>query len=119
MLPQTKLVKGVDSMIKVHLFMFSLRYLRFAGHLCSCPPMGVAATIGLGCITPLHVASRLPFCLGLRFFLSCESAVDYFSSAVWEEWQLPLFTLPSEGVATVIIRYSLPSRGDDEQAFLG
>ena len=68
--------------------------------ICRCLPLvycvrGVAVTIGLGCITPLHVASRLPFCLGLRFFLSCESVVDYFSSTVWEEWQLPLFMLPS------------------------
>ena len=49
-LPQTKLVKEVDSMIKVSLYMFSLRYLRFAGHLCSCPPTGM-----------IHLCSRLPY----------------------------------------------------------
>ena len=49
-LPQTKLVKEVDSMIKVSLHMFSLRYLRFAGHLCSCPPTGM-----------IHLCSRLPY----------------------------------------------------------
>ena len=47
-LPQTKLVKEVDSMIKVSLHMFSLRYLRFVGHLCSCPPTGM-----------IHLCSRL------------------------------------------------------------
>ena len=36
---------------------------------------GVAATIGLGCITSVHVVFRLPFCLWWRFFLSGESVV--------------------------------------------
>ena len=68
--------------------------------ICRCLPLvcrveGVAATISLGCVTPLYVAFKLPFCLWLKLFLSCESAVDYLSSVVQEEWQLPLFTLPS------------------------
>ena len=32
---------GVDSMMKVLLYMFSLKYSRFAGHLCSYPPTGM------------------------------------------------------------------------------
>uniref|UniRef100_A0A2N9GZN3 Uncharacterized protein n=1 Tax=Fagus sylvatica TaxID=28930 RepID=A0A2N9GZN3_FAGSY len=61
---------------------------------CVCCVEGVATT-------SVQVAFRLPFYLGLRPFLIGESAVDYFSSAVREEWQLPLFTLPSEGAATI------------------
>uniref|UniRef100_A0A2N9FQ33 Uncharacterized protein n=2 Tax=Fagus sylvatica TaxID=28930 RepID=A0A2N9FQ33_FAGSY len=55
---------------------------------CVCCVEGVATT-------SVQVAFRLSFYLGLRPFLIGESAVDYFSSAVREEWQLPLFTLPS------------------------
>ena len=71
------------------LFLWIYRWLPFV-----CRVEGVAATIGLGCVTPLRVTFRLPFCLWLKPFLSCESVVDYFSSVVREEWQLPLFTLP-------------------------
>jgi hypothetical protein len=56
---------------------------------CVCCVEGVATT-------SVQVAFRLSFYLGLRPFLIGESAVDYFSSAVREEWQLPLFTLPSD-----------------------
>jgi hypothetical protein len=48
---------------------------------CVCCVEGVATT-------SVQVAFRLSFYLGLRPFLT----VDYFSSAVREEWQLPLFT---------------------------
>uniref|UniRef100_A0A2N9FE72 histidinol-phosphate transaminase n=1 Tax=Fagus sylvatica TaxID=28930 RepID=A0A2N9FE72_FAGSY len=64
---------------------------------CVCCVEGVATT-------SVQVAFRLPFYLGLRPFLIGESAVDYFLSAVWEEWQLPLFMLPS-GLAGLRVGY--------------
>ena len=53
-----------------------------------CCVEGVVVTIGLGfgdCVISVYVAFRPPFYLLLRFFLSCESAVAYLSSAVWKE----------------------------------
>ena len=75
---------------KIFPFLWICRWLAFI-----CRAEGVIATIGLGCVTPLHVTFRLPFCLWLKPFLSCELTVDYFSFAMRKEWQLPLFTLPS------------------------
>ena len=47
-----------------------------------CRAEGVATTIGLGCVSSLHIAYKLPFCFWLRLFLSSESAIFFFVSLV-------------------------------------